>query len=174
MPAKKRPKKTAKEEPAAEKTKAKAAYEEFRRRAEKSHARSPGADLRAGQPVGPPPHGMPQWGYPPPPPMHPWQGADPYRGAVPSPMGPGPRASLAESIGNLIRLGVDALNAGLSGGTRLMGGMSGYGAAPGPWGMNPWYDPWYGAPYGYPGYWYDCCSAFGAYPRCTPSVNNCY
>lgn len=177
MPTKKKPKETAKKAPAAEKTKAKAAYDEFRRRAEGfGKTGRPGADLRARQPFGPPhPHGVPQWGYPPPPPMPQWAGADPYRGAMPPGPGPGTRTSLIESLGTMIRLGVEALNAGLSGGTRLMGGFSAYG--PQPWG-DPWYEPWYPGPYGrYPGYGYygyDCCTAFGVYPRCTPSVRNCY
>lgn len=128
-----------------------------------------------GQPFDPRyPPGVPGWRLAPPPsnmppPPFPGQPGPGYGGAPVS-----TTRSLFESIGNLIRLGVDALNAGLAGGMQIVEGYHGPGPYDsGPYGHGfPYHHPGWGG-YGYPGY-YDCCGdPYCGYYGCNPSVHNC-
>ncbi|GAB4379490.1 MAG: hypothetical protein Kow0042_28940 [Calditrichia bacterium] len=109
--------------------KAKAAFEDYKRRMDEHYAAATrGKEM--GTPAGPPGFatGMPPWGAPP-----------PFPGGMPPPFAPPPGAeptgqvkdaastagSLLERIGNVLSLGVDLLNVGLSGGLKLMEGFSG-------------------------------------------------
>jgi hypothetical protein len=198
---------SASSEPSKARNRASDMYEEWKKRFESSRVRG-GADMYAGQPYPspfpypapyPPPGMMPQPPYPPPgamsqppypppgmmpQPPYPPQGMMPHLPYPPTAMGgrPGtfPTAgqSLLESLGSLVHLGIEAINAGLAGGIGIMRGIAGAGA----YEVEPY---WHGASHPYAsapgweqhgcgchddcGYCCDPCD-FG----CHPSVHNCY
>ena len=114
----------------------------------------------AGPPPGPGLGGAPGWGYPPKPGG--W-GPPPQKG----PQRDGPptstRAGLRHSVGELLRLSLELVNAGLAGGVQLMTGLTGMA---GPGGGIPW-----------PEYGWECdpgerCDECGC--GCQPGVHNCW
>ncbi|PXF58391.1 MAG: hypothetical protein C4B58_06700 [Deltaproteobacteria bacterium] len=153
---------------------AKAAFEEYKKRMAASHRTMPGnMESNPGHPFTHPyAYGMPGWPYPPPGGMpHPTLAQQPY----PDPASPLKTSggSLFESVGNMIRLGVDLANATLAGGVQLLEGFSGqrgYYEGPYPdsryWGQNSCCCDPCSNQHGY----VNCCCD---YCCCNPSVNNC-
>lgn len=121
-----------------------------------------------------PPFGAPMFGaMPPQMPMPPMPGF----AAMPSSAG----GDLFQSLGNMLRLGIDALNIALAGGNQLLQGLSG----------TPWPYPYpHHAPHGgchhghhccgghdhgntyHDGCCHSCCNHYGE-SCCNPSVHNC-
>lgn len=178
MPAKKNPAAAAPEDSASEGNKARAAFEEYRKRMEAMAAGAPpGMGLYASQPVPPPmyPYGMPGWMPPP---------------AAPAPFGmpPAPEApaagsgSLMQSLSALLRVGIEAVTAGLASGAQLVEGA--WGPRAGAWGVMESAGPTCGCgSHGWPGPCrghggchggcHDCCSPHGMHHGCNPGVHNC-
>ena len=102
--------------------KAKAAFDEYRKKMEASKMAAPRIESRSAAPFASPSfHGMPFMPHE----AH-QAGMPPYlpHQAIPSPAIMIPRGSLFEGIGSMLRLGVDVMNAGLAGGLQLMEGFS--------------------------------------------------
>ena len=78
--------------------------------------------------VSPYPYAMPGWTFPPASGMMPHPPVPQYSVPGQADMTAGAGKSLFESIGNLIWLGVNALNAGLAGGAQVVEGFSGHGS----------------------------------------------
>jgi hypothetical protein len=82
--------------------------------------------------------------------------------------------SLGERLNTTLVLGLDLLNAGLAGGIRLLGGLSGVatglgaGAWPGPDAHHGACDPGHGGHGAC-----DCCCVMGTHGDCQPSVGTC-
>ena len=158
--------------PTPQENKAKAAFEEYKKRMDALSAGKAG--INVGQPFPPPhpyPYGMPGWAFPPPPAMMPQPPVPQHSIPGYADMSGGSGKSLFESIGNMIRLGVDVVNAGLIGGLQIMEGFSGQG---------DYYcdSPWLDSPCHYPndyhyGYCDCCCDPGEAHYGCNPSVHNC-
>lgn len=143
--------------------KAKAAFVEHKKRLEQTNAGAAGIPGKEPpfqgrrEPVAPPYQGIP-WPYPGPPPV--------------TPFAPVPQGSLTSSIGTMLRLGVDAINAGLNGWLRIMEGMQGDGY------VDRYAcscrnqcncDPCHGQPHYTEGCWQSCgCSCC-----CNPGVYGC-
>jgi len=125
---------------------------------------APGAGL--------PPGAIPVWTFPP---TAPPAGA-PFGATVPGGT-PATAGTVADRLGTTLRLGLDALTAGLAGAVRVLGNLSdvayGLGAAarPGPGGYG------YGCGCGCGSRadccGCDCCSILGADPCCHPGVGSC-
>ena len=97
--------------------KAKAAFDEYRKKMEASKMAAPRIESRSAAPFASPSfHGMPFMPHA----AH-QAGMPPYlpHQAIPSPAIMIPRGSLFEGIGSMLRLGVDVMNAGLAGGSNL-------------------------------------------------------
>lgn len=174
----------------ASRTKAQAEFDRHKAKyeaAQAAHGASPAAGQGAAMPPPFPqaayayvpqgaPYGPIRWGLPPsmaPLPVMPGAGM-PMPGM---PMGTGTRAEpLGDRLGSTLRQGIEVLNAGLAGGLRFLGGLSGAAYQPGAW----------GAPYGggyecaEPAHCHchvhdccDCCHPHAGDCGCHPSVGNC-
>lgn len=169
-----------------------AAFEEYRNRMDAAAGRFPGGrGVWAGQPVPLPyPYGGPDGDYPPPGRATPPAAAPPFAapgygamsgwGYPPDPVHPwgmrgGSRQSFMESVGTLVRLGIEAANAVLAGTLQAVEGGMGreaFGSAM-PWPGDPWarsYNPYSGP--------CECCEhCCGPCPSgccCNPGVRNCF
>jgi len=119
--------------------KAKAAFDEYRKKITGA-ASNPGNECQTGKTRGRPPAGpfpmfpMPGWGAPAAPaPGSPWPGVV-WPGGGPGPMsGPATAAPFAESVGQMLRMGVAFATAALAGGLQVMEGFAGPGRGPSPW-----------------------------------------
>jgi hypothetical protein len=160
-------------------------YHEWKKRAE-MHVGQPYAPPYpppGAMPPYPPPQMMPPYPapgamppYPPPQMMPPYPPAGMWPPAPYPPAAPGKSAgsteSLFESLGSLVRLGVEAMNAGLAGGIGLMRGFAGpAGYEPDPWAAYPGYGP-HGC--GCQGHCQGCEAAGPGEWDCHPRVRGCY
>jgi len=171
-------------DPAAGENKASAAFEEYRMRMDAQAANAPPGFppmmpgwlppppgyVPHGPPPGHVPQGPPQGYVPQGPPGHPGYGPMPPPTPGPGSGYHGRTDSLVEALGNLVRVGVDAINVGLAGGVQLVQGLTG----PPMYGQTPWI---YGYPYHGHQSWYggySCCGA--GYPEwgCHSGVWGCY
>jgi|SRR3990172_2053380 len=173
---------------ASHESKAKAAFDEYKKRMEAAGCAAGGTSMHLGQPFIPPyPYGMPAWSYPPPPP--PMMMPQPPGPPPSAPHHPGPSIgsgkSLFESIGNMIRLGIETANAGLAGGAEMMRGVSGTGfqgwdphdhhPAPYPYSSGCGEHHGCGENHGCGSHGYrNCCEVCNSGCGCNPSVSNCH
>ncbi len=157
--------------------KARAAFEEYKRRMDARAARfAGGIPVSAGQPFPPPfSYGMPAWTFPPPPAPMPGAPTPPYAMPGSAERLASRTKSLLGSIGDLVQSSIDAVNLGLAGGIQLMEGLWGPGTlGPGPHAYGP--PPPYPQPgcHGCSGYYDCCCDPCCGHCGCNPSVHNCY
>lgn len=185
MATKKKPEAATPAEPTAEETKAQAAFEEYKKRMDGFQARGTrGRDANVGQPLPPPyrpgmpgshPSGMPGWAFSPPPGVMPQPPAHQFTTPKQPNISLGSGGVLFESLGNMIRLGVDVLNAGLAGGLQIIEGFSGQESCDcdscrhG----SPYHHP-HDYSHGHHGYGDCCCNHGDPSCGCNPSVHNCY
>jgi hypothetical protein len=119
-----------------------------------------------GEAPGPGPRMPPPWGFAPPPPPPGW-GVPPVPDPSAAPPQGMPVGSLAQGLGTLIRLGIEALNSGL----QALVGQPGAYAPQGPGGCHEWAPqarmPHHGT--------YGCCSCcmYSQQGCCTPGVSSC-